>query len=217
MSLISDALKRAKQAQQETTPPPAPNLQLRPIEPAQYTRRGMGLMPPAALVLAALVLLVLLWQRTHSTSPAEPTEVHARMAVPATPAPAPQAAPVPVAPPPAVQPVPEAPPAPSTTPTTGPSEVVETAAVLLPDDPPAVAGSDNRVTNTPAITEAPPPKPSLPKLQAIVFNPTRPSVMVNGRTLFIGDKLNGQRVTAIDKESVTLTGAGQTNVLTLPE
>jgi hypothetical protein len=76
---------------------------------------------------------------------------------------------------------------------------------------------DTVVTNAAPVTEAPPPKPALPKLQAIVFSPTRPSVMVSGKTLFIGDKLNGLRVTAIDQESVTLVGAGQTNVLTLAE
>ena len=38
--------------------------------------------------------------------------------------------------------------------------------------------------------------------------------MLNGKTLFIGDKLSELRVTAIDKESVTLVGASQTNVLT---
>ena len=50
MSLINDALKRAKQAQQETPPPPAPNLELRPVEAAQCTRRSFGLLVPAALV-----------------------------------------------------------------------------------------------------------------------------------------------------------------------
>jgi len=41
--------------------------------------------------------------------------------------------------------------------------------------------------------------------------------MISGRTLFIGDKLEGLRVTAINRESVTLVGPAQTNVLTLSE
>jgi hypothetical protein len=217
MSLINDALKRAKQAQQEAAPPPAPNLQLRPIEPAQYTRRGMSLMPPAVFVLAALVLFVLLWQRTHPASPAESTEVHARVAIPAISTTTPVTAPLAVAPPSVVQPVPETPPTPPVTPATDPAGVVEKAASPPPAEPPTVAASESPVTTTPAATEAPPPKPPLPKLQAIIFHPTRPSVIVGGRTLFVGDKLNGQRVMAIDKESVTMAGAGQTNVLTLAE
>jgi hypothetical protein len=41
--------------------------------------------------------------------------------------------------------------------------------------------------------------------------------MIGGKTLFVGDKLGDLRVVAIDKESATLVGAGQTNVLSLPE
>ena len=64
--------------------------------------------------------------------------------------------------------------------------------------------------------EAPVPKPVPPKLQAIIFSSVRPSIMINGKTLFIGDTLDGFRVTAISKESATLAGMDQTNVLTLP-
>jgi hypothetical protein len=62
-----------------------------------------------------------------------------------------------------------------------------------------------------------PPKPAPLRLQAIIFTPKRPSAMISGRTLYVGDKLGDLRVVAIDKESATLTGAGQTNVLSLPE
>jgi hypothetical protein len=41
--------------------------------------------------------------------------------------------------------------------------------------------------------------------------------MISGKTLFVGDKLGDLRVVAIDKESATLVGGGQTNVLSLPE
>jgi hypothetical protein len=50
-----------------------------------------------------------------------------------------------------------------------------------------------------------------------VFNPKRPSAQINGKTLFIGDKLGDSRVVAIGQESATLVGAGKTNVLILPE
>jgi hypothetical protein len=53
------------------------------------------------------------------------------------------------------------------------------------------------------------------KLQAIVFVPTRSSAMINGKTLFVGDKLNELQVVEIKRESVTLVGGGQTNVLGL--
>lgn len=59
MSLINDALKRAKEVQQDMAPPPAPNLQLRPVEPGQGMRRSFGLLVPAALAVVAVVLLLL--------------------------------------------------------------------------------------------------------------------------------------------------------------
>jgi hypothetical protein len=63
----------------------------------------------------------------------------------------------------------------------------------------------------------PPPKPAPLRLQAIIFSPKRPSAMISGKTLFVGDKLGDLRVVAIDQDSATLAGAGQTNVLSLPE
>ena len=41
--------------------------------------------------------------------------------------------------------------------------------------------------------------------------------MISGKTLFVGDKLGALRVAAIDHESATLVGAGQTNILSLAE
>jgi hypothetical protein len=217
MSLINDALKRAKQVQQEATPLPAPNLQLRPIEPTQYARKGFSPLVPGALAVVAVFLLVLVWQRTQRKSSAPSTEVHARVLQPATPTTVSPPAPAAVALPTAAQPVSEAAPAPPTEAVAGPGNAVDAATAPMSAGPPAVAVAESKVTNTPAAAEPPPPRVALPKLQAIVFSPTRPSVMIGGRTLFIGDKLNGLRVTAIGKDSVTLVGAGQTNVLTLPD
>ena len=54
MSLINDALKRAKQAQKENPPPP-PALQFKPADPSQ--RRSSG--PPILLIVAVVVVLAL--------------------------------------------------------------------------------------------------------------------------------------------------------------
>jgi hypothetical protein len=63
--------------------------------------------------------------------------------------------------------------------------------------------------------ETAPSGPPPIRLQAIVFHPTRPSAMINGRTLFVGDMVGDMRLVAIGRESATLVGAGQTNLLTL--
>ncbi len=53
------------------------------------------------------------------------------------------------------------------------------------------------------------------RIQGIVLRESQPSVMINSKIYFIGDEIGGARVVAIDRESVTLELAGQTNVLTL--
>jgi hypothetical protein len=65
-------------------------------------------------------------------------------------------------------------------------------------------------------TEAAPPKPAPLRLQAIVYNPARPSAVISGKTLFLGDRIGEFRVVAISQESVSLAGGGQTNILNLP-
>ena len=222
MSLINDALKRAKEVQEQSAPPPVSNLQFRPIEPAEYTRQSLGLMLPAALAVVALLVLFFALQWTQRKVSKPPMEVKARTAMTAATATAPQPALIPVAQVPATavptaQPIAVAPTAPTAPQAADSPDVIEAVAAPLAAYPPAVVAQDSGVANTTAATQALPPKPKLPKLQAIVFSPARPSVMISGKTLFIGDKLNGFRVTAIDQESATLVGGGQTNVLSLSE
>jgi hypothetical protein len=91
------------------------------------------------------------------------------------------------------------------------------AAPSTPDGLPVAKEQENDVSKSVVIT--PPAAPKWPplKLQGIVFSPQRPSVLINGRTLFVGEKLDDLRVVAIDRGSATLVGWGQTNILTIPE
>jgi len=76
------------------------------------------------------------------------------------------------------------------------------------------------VTNTPvavAETPAPAPKPSVPRLQAIIYSSTRPSAIINGRTLYVGSRIGAFRVGAIQPNSATLISDTETNVLSLEE
>ncbi|MEJ2010399.1 MAG: hypothetical protein P8Z30_19970 [Acidobacteriota bacterium] len=56
-------------------------------------------------------------------------------------------------------------------------------------------------------------EPGPPKLQAIVFIPARPSAIVSGKTVVVGDRVNEFRVTAIRPDSITLVSESETNVL----
>ncbi len=218
MSLINDALKRAKEAQRRAPAPPSSQMQFRPVEPAERARYGLGLLLPAALAFAAVLALFCVWQWAQERMPAEPREARAR---------APRAAPATIA----SQPV-----APSSAaadqaaqasspaePSPRPDAVSEVANLLpvtssaTPAGPPLAQEQGSNDTGSTTIASPPPPKPTPLRLQAIVFNPKRPSVLINGKTLFIGEKLGDARVVAIDQESATLVGGGKTTVLTLGE
>ena len=80
---------------------------------------------------------------------------------------------------------------------------------------PATLGSETNATL--ALAEKTAPKPMFPemRLQGIFYRVARPSVLINSRTLFINDKVEGVRVIAIDRQDVTLEFQGQRKVLTM--
>ena len=220
MSLINDALKRAKEAQQQAAPPPPSQMQFRPVEPGQHVQTGFSLSVPVTLTVLALLVLVLAWQWARGNRMTEPREARAvtRTAVQTTAAlPSVSTQVASAAPAPASEPTP----LPQTdSHSIAPSGVVDTLAAIdsATSASPVVAKEpENEATNATAIAPAPQPKPAPLRLQAIVFNPKRPSALISGKTLFLGDKLGDARVVAIDRESATLVGAGKTNVLSLPE
>jgi hypothetical protein len=190
MSLINDALKRAKAAQQHAPPPPPSPLQFRPVEAGQRTKPRFDWVAPAIVAIIGIFALLFMWPRAHNSTSNAPLETKARTLVAAKESPA--------APAVARASQPDAPQPTQEKQTTPPSEPA-----------PAV------VVNPAPVHEPPVPQPPPLRLQAIIYSPTRPSAMINGRALFIGEKVGDLRVTAITQETVTLTGAGQTNVLTL--
>ena len=217
MSLINDALRRAKDAQQQTQPPPSPELPFKPVEPAPLgSPHGQGLLLPVALVVIALLLLLSAWQWFQHRNSTGPTEVNARTprVAPAIPAPQPASAPAVAS---RTQSDATAQPDSPTSPAFGPGAILAADAATVAANTPAADAQESDAAKTAALAPPPPPKPAPLRLQAIVFNPRRPSAMISGKTLFVGDKLGDLRVVAIDKESATLVGGGQTNVLSLPE
>jgi hypothetical protein len=200
MSLINEALKRAKEKQTQSPPPP---LEFRKAE--EPPRRRSHAPVIAALVLGLIVtggtalLVVSLFKRQ-----AEPLEVGARTA------------------PPLVQPQPA--PAQSET-RTAVARVVSTiqqAAKLADENPedysprPTFPGENDTNTLPVAATQSP-PKPSGPKLQGIFYNPARPSAVINGRTVYVGHTVGSSRVVQITRDTVTLVSVAATNVLSLSE
>ena len=63
-----------------------------------------------------------------------------------------------------------------------------------PTNVPVADAQDSEATNAALAVAPEPPKPAPLRLQAILFNPKRPSAMISGKTVFIGDKLGDLRV-----------------------
>jgi hypothetical protein len=195
MSLINEALKRAKQSQHPATAPLAPSAQFQLVDPDRQARHGLGMLALAVLAVSALLALLFLWQLSGRHGDARLAQP--RPSAPETPrvsgpAPAPAPAMVPANPVPAPA---AAPPA------------------VAPAAPPAQ--SANLATNPPAMPEAAPAKPAPPKLQGIIFDPNRPSAIISGQVVFVGDRFGDLAVVAVTRRTATLVGGGVTNVLSL--
>jgi len=237
MSLINDALKRVKEAQHKAPPSASIGPQLRPVEPvAVPAHHGLGWVLPIALVGIALLTLLLLWELARKENPvvvrAEPS-VQDQSSVTKESSQSPagafgtslqksSGAPTGTRTPGLPSPAPLN--SSASTSITNPVEAAQAKASpvreagantnsgpLQSADPAGQTGNTN-----PPVTEVPPPKPAPLKLQGIVFS-QRPSAVINGKTLFVGDRVRDFRVVAITQDTVILVGDGRTNTLSLPE
>lgn len=185
MSLINDALQRAKQ--QTTQPTPMPNLPLRPMEPVQVEKKGSAMtFSIVAIVLIVAVAVISGWYQRSRISK---TQVQS---VAPTPAPESMAAAIPT--------------------------VVPTPVKVVEPQPTTEIKSlapTTEATNSVPIIESPKPTPI--KLQAILFNTTRPSAIINGKTVYVGNRFGEYRVASITQTRATLVSSTATNVLSFEE
>jgi cytoskeletal protein RodZ len=188
MSLINDALKRAQQTQ-EQNPPPTPSLEFRPAEANSRPARRSTLMF-VALALVVVLLLGLTGTLIWYVSQARAADLRVAARTAETP---PSPPPV-VAAPPVV-------PAPAVAPPTPPQ-------FEHPEEP-----NTNRVPVSADAGEV--VQPTALKLQGIAFDPQKPSAIVNGRSLYLGDRVEKFRLVAISPVAVTLVSDTETNVLSL--
>lgn len=196
MSLINEALKRAKQ--QTAAPPklPAPELEFKSSDNSGNPESGMSWPTPVGLAMIALLAGVLVWHYGFNTAKPE-TEVRARTMAPAGELAKPE--------PPTGVPMMEAAKAASAT-----IAAVQQVATSNAQD---VASATVATPATNAVAAVPEP-PAL-KLQGIVYSPTRPSVMINGKTLLPGEKVQGFTVTRIGANFAVLSDGKKEVRLTL--
>ena len=191
MSLINDALKRAQEAQRKDSPayivsPMKPNAPASaPVAaPAPKPRRKQWNL--SWIMPVVIVLLVLVAVFFIAMAMAKRTEKNIAVAPEiSTPSQVETAA----APAP-TPPVSAAPPAP--------------AAAAAPEPVPDVIGPGAIVVDV--------PKPVI-ILQGVVNDPKHPWAIVNGKTVYLGDNVEGMRVVKISRSSITLVGNSQTNIV----
>jgi len=100
--------------------------------------------------------------------------------------------------------------------TTKPAPVPAAPGNSPPSAVPKIAGTATTTAAAPVGVPAPAPVKFPPlRLQSIFYRPSNPSVLINGKTLFLSDEIQGVTVADISPSSVTLVLSGQTNVLTL--
>jgi HD-like signal output (HDOD) protein/ActR/RegA family two-component response regulator len=185
-----------------TSPSPTRPAMLAPRFPRRWIYGG---------VVAGVLALLAVWLNTqpelNQTEPvyARTPNAHREPAAPSS-VPSPEIAPAPApqeTPAVAAAEEPPAPPAPSATTT-------NTTATLPASEPTTAAAPAPPVTNVPPPTVAPPEKvkPEF-RLQGIIFTSVRPSAMINGETVNVGEQIDGASVVAISRTTVTLQVNGQ--------
>lgn len=230
MSLINDALKRAKQAQQKSLAPlpaAAAAPASRAVEPARLHENGWrGLLPfglGLLIVAGALISWFVLQSNAMRKSPPNPVPVKPQPVAHTTPAAAPSASEeklklakqdnvIPNAPIQNAKPVaPVAAPNPGSSAAT-PVTSVPNASLSPPTGPVAAEVAPNTM-----VANVPPATPALPKLQGIFYRPERPAALVDGKMVLVGRMSGDYRIVAISQQTVTVVRAGQTNVLEMPD
>jgi hypothetical protein len=104
-------------------------------------------------------------------------------------------------------------------------KVTEPAVPKVVSEPPAAQAKAETVAAPPVFVPAAtnPPAPVVRKVDfpdlkvtGIFYSPTRPAALVSGRRVIIGGSVQGAKVTAIARDSVTVEFEGETKVLYLP-
>jgi hypothetical protein len=86
-----------------------------------------------------------------------------------------------------------------------------------PKAEPVVAATPAAPVPQPVVAKPEPPKPVFPelKLQGIFYRLTNPSALVSGKNVRVGDIVQGVKIVAIERASVTLEFKGERKTLTL--
>jgi hypothetical protein len=196
MSLINDALKKARKAQPAGANADAPDLL--PVDAAAGGRGGSIFTLPfiIAVVLVLAGVMIWAWYRSGQVMVVRGNSNTANVSVASQPSE--QRAKVTTT----VVPV-----------KTETAAKVTTTALTLAADASTGAGSTNVLM---AAVEIPKPAGPVYKLEGIFYSAKKPSAVINGDLVHVGSRVEAGQVVAIDEESATVvTSTGETNLLVL--
>ncbi|MFN7138196.1 MAG: hypothetical protein ACK4UN_02535 [Limisphaerales bacterium] len=221
MSLINEALKRAKESQDQQQKPrrsdkrKAAEPAMRPVEAKPKSTSPMVFVLSAALVLVLLGAVALLWAWNKSSQP-QATRVAQPAATPTVELPVIMPAAetkVAVATPAAVQPSISVEAQSSvTTAAPAPHEKVRSENLEPRTLEQSTAVAEVESQPTPELQVPVPQFPAL-KLQGIFYNSVNPAAVVNGKTYSVGGVISGARITKIEPDRITVEWNGETRVI----
>ena len=206
MSLINDALKRAKQAKKDQLPATSEAPPLRPAEPSYRPSLWPFFGLPLALAVVLALAGIFLWRWIDQTK-RQPTQRATKSSVEPNPPPGGKMA----------IPNPKLSGA-QTSQASLPTQAVPSTTMVATS--PAVTNltptsATNETSNTTVAATQPSAPPPL-KLQGIFYTRKNPSAVINGKIRHVGDRIGDAKLVAIAPESVTVEVAGKTNELVLP-
>ena len=196
MSLINDALKRARDANKQRAEDGSPNVPLQPVDYASRPNRFLRFV--AALILISAVALAVFYFSKWWQAREQLQRLAATSDVPAAR--------------PAAEPA--APPENAAT----KYRIRVNTNVVVRTNPAALSPATTQTNVAPdaAVTVAATNQSPDLKLQSIIYRLNRPAAVINGEMLYVGDTIKGARVISIDRHEVTVVLDGKTNVLNLP-
>ena len=212
MSLINDALKRAKQAQQQNPFGGQPAV---PLQSVDYARRPNYFLRSLVALLALATLACSGWffrkwwssrgQRRSVVVAVNEAKAESAAQSKARPQPSPRKSVIQV----------------------NTNIVMRTNVTVTPkleaDARPAPTTASISTLQTTAAAPALATEPAAPpspfadlKLRSIIYREDKPAAVINGDMLYVGDEICGARVIRIERSSVTVERKGETNELWLP-
>jgi hypothetical protein len=197
MSLINDALRRATTQNTKRDPNEVPTMQPT-FKPIRAGGPGFSIFIVCFLIAAALTLgLWVYWRRGLAATTAKPAPV---------PAAAPNTNNNPIAR--AARTLGKVDALNKEGEATADNVQQQTAAAPTPNPVPAVGAPTAPVATTGATTKG-------PKLQGIFYSATNPSAIINGKSVKVGDEVEGLKVLAITRQSVRVQTGAETRELTM--